>query len=90
MFTYTRAAVERAMKVQEVILRAMARKSTWYLCHIAGDKGYHLYQTRIEPQGTASSRPHPQIISGRNPQAWSQLQRSSTDTKSPSDTPPGL
>jgi hypothetical protein len=26
---YPRAAVERAMKVQEVILRAMAKKITW-------------------------------------------------------------
>jgi hypothetical protein len=30
MFSYTKAAMERAMKVQEVILRAMARKITWY------------------------------------------------------------
>ena len=30
MFSYTRAAVERAMKVQEVILRAMAKKITWW------------------------------------------------------------
>jgi len=29
METYLRAAVERAMKVQEVIMRAMARKITW-------------------------------------------------------------
>jgi hypothetical protein len=29
MFSYTQAAVERAMKVQEVILRAMAKKITW-------------------------------------------------------------
>jgi hypothetical protein len=28
--SYPRAAVERAMKVQEVILRAMARKITWW------------------------------------------------------------
>ncbi len=28
--TYPRAAVERAMKVQEAILRAMARKLTWF------------------------------------------------------------
>src|ERR1700728_4185369 len=27
---YPRAAVERAMKVQEVILRAMAKKITWW------------------------------------------------------------
>ncbi len=29
MVSYTQAAVERAMKVQEVILRAMAKKITW-------------------------------------------------------------
>jgi hypothetical protein len=29
METYPRAAVERAMKVQEVILRAVAKKITW-------------------------------------------------------------
>jgi transposase len=30
MFSYTKAAVERAMQVQEVILRAMAKKITWW------------------------------------------------------------
>jgi len=30
MENYPRAAVERAMKVQEVILRAMAKKITWW------------------------------------------------------------
>ena len=30
MFSYTQAAVERTMKVQEVILRAMAKKITWW------------------------------------------------------------
>ncbi len=30
MFCYPKAAVERAMKVQEVILRAMAKKITWW------------------------------------------------------------
>jgi len=29
METYSRAAVERAMKVQEVILRAVAKKINW-------------------------------------------------------------
>ncbi len=29
METYPRAAVERAMRVQEVILRAIAKKTTW-------------------------------------------------------------
>src|SRR6202007_173080 len=30
MFSYPKAAMERAMKVQEVILRAMAKKITWW------------------------------------------------------------
>ena len=30
MVSYMQAAVERAMKVQEVILRAMAKKITWW------------------------------------------------------------
>ncbi len=34
--TYPRAAVERAMKVQEVILRAMAKKISWWQ---AAEKG---------------------------------------------------
>jgi hypothetical protein len=30
MISYTEAAMERAMKVEEVILRAVARKITWW------------------------------------------------------------
>src|SRR5438874_11760650 len=30
MVSYTQAAMERAMKVQEVILRAVAKKITWW------------------------------------------------------------
>ena len=30
MESYSKAAVERAMKVQEVILRALAKKITWW------------------------------------------------------------
>jgi hypothetical protein len=30
MESYSKAAVERAMKLQEVILRAMAKKITWW------------------------------------------------------------
>src|SRR5438046_9208946 len=30
MVSYTQAAMERAMKVQEVILRAMAKRITWW------------------------------------------------------------
>jgi transposase len=30
MFSYTKAAMERAMKVQEVILRAMEKRIAWW------------------------------------------------------------
>jgi len=30
MISYTKAAMERAMKVQEVILRALAKRITWW------------------------------------------------------------
>jgi len=30
MFSYTQVAMERTMKVQEVILRALAKKITWW------------------------------------------------------------
>ncbi len=30
MFSYTQAAMERTMKVQDVILRAMGKKITWW------------------------------------------------------------
>jgi hypothetical protein len=30
MFSYTKAAMERAMKVQGIILQAMAKKITWW------------------------------------------------------------
>ena len=30
MISYTKAAIERAMKVQEVILRALAKRITWW------------------------------------------------------------
>ena len=30
MISYTRAAMERAMKVQEVILRALAKRIKWW------------------------------------------------------------
>ena len=39
MFSYTQAAMERTMKVQEVILRAMAKKITWWqAAEIIGDQ----------------------------------------------------
>ena len=36
MDSYSKAAMERAMKVQEVILRAMAKKITWWPGSIKG------------------------------------------------------
>jgi transposase len=47
MFSYTKAATERAMKVQEVILRTMARKITWYqAAEIVGISDQHMRRWR--------------------------------------------
>jgi transposase len=47
MFSYTKAAMERAMKVQEVILRAMAKKITWYqAAEIIGISDRHMRRRR--------------------------------------------
>src|SRR5246500_2909696 len=47
MVCYSKAAMERAMKVQEVILRAMARKITWYqAAQILGFTDRHLRRIR--------------------------------------------
>jgi hypothetical protein len=47
MFSYTKAAVERAMKVQEVMLRAWARKITWFqAAEIVGLSDRHLRRIR--------------------------------------------
>src|SRR5712692_4297029 len=54
MFTYTKAAMERAMKVQEVILRAMARKITWWqAAEIIGisDRSMRRWRERYEEHG---------------------------------------
>jgi len=54
MESYPRAAVERAMKVQEVILRAMAKKITWLqAAHIAGmsDRQMRRLRWRYEKYG---------------------------------------
>ena len=53
--TYPRAAVERAMKVQEVILRAMAKKITWWqAAEIIGlsDRQMRRWRERYEARGT--------------------------------------
>ena len=45
--SYPRAAVERAMKVQEVILQAMAKKITWYqAAEIIGISDRHMWRWR--------------------------------------------
>ena len=52
--TYPRAAVERAMKVQEVILRAMAKKITWWqAAEIIGlsDRQMRRWRERYEERG---------------------------------------
>ena len=47
MEAYPRAAVERAMKVQEVMLRAIARTITWYqAAEILGISDRHLRRWR--------------------------------------------
>src|SRR6201987_911572 len=47
MFSYSKAAVERAMKIQEVILRAMAKKITWWQgAEILGFSDRHLRRIR--------------------------------------------
>ena len=54
MESYSRAAMERAMKVQEVILQAMARKITWYqAAEIIGISDRHMrrWRERYEEHG---------------------------------------
>src|SRR5258708_32854671 len=47
MISYTKAAMERAMKVQEVILRAMAKKITWWqAAEILGISDRHMRRWR--------------------------------------------
>ena len=47
MFSYTKAAMERAMKVQEVILRTLAKKITWWqAAEIIGISDRHMRRWR--------------------------------------------
>ena len=47
MFSYSEAPVERAMKSQQVLLRAMARKITWWqAAEILGFSDRHLRRIR--------------------------------------------
>ena len=54
MVAYTKAAVERAMQVQEVILRAMAKRITWWqAAEIIGisDRSMRRWRERYEQHG---------------------------------------
>jgi transposase len=54
MVAYTKAAVERAMQVQEVILRAMAKRITWWqAAQIIGisDRSMRRWRERYEQHG---------------------------------------
>src|ERR1700739_4209032 len=54
MFCYPKAAVGRAMKVQEVILRALAKKITWWqAAEILGisDRQMRRWKERYEQEG---------------------------------------
>jgi len=54
MESYPRAAVERAMKVQEVILRAMAKKMTWWQAAEIigiGDRQMRRWRERYQQHG---------------------------------------
>jgi hypothetical protein len=54
MLVYSQAAVERAMKIQEVILRAMAKKITWWqAAEIIGisDRQMRRWHERLEEFG---------------------------------------
>jgi transposase len=46
MFSYPKAAMERTMKVQEVILRAMAKQITWCKQRIIGISDRHMRRWR--------------------------------------------
>jgi Homeodomain-like domain len=54
MDSYSRTATERAMKVQEVILRAMAKKITWWQAAEIigiGDRQMRRWRERYEEFG---------------------------------------
>src|SRR5258708_29274022 len=54
MESYTRAAVERAMRVQDVMLQAMAKKITWWqAAEILGISDRHMrrWRERYEREG---------------------------------------
>src|ERR1700691_4523688 len=73
MFSYPKAAVERAMQVQEVILRALARKITWWqAAEIIGisDRQMRRWRERYDEFGfrglfdRRGGRPSPKRVAG--------------------------
>jgi hypothetical protein len=53
MEAYPRAAMERAMKVQEVMLQAMAKKITWWqAAEILGISDRHMRRWLVEGCGS--------------------------------------
>src|ERR1700686_2676043 len=73
MISYTRAAMERAMKVQEVILRALAKKITWWqAAEIIGisDRQMRRWRERYEEFGIRGlfdrrrGKPSPKRVAG--------------------------
>jgi hypothetical protein len=54
MESYSRAAMERMMKVQEVILQAMAKRITWYqAAEIIGISDRHMRRWRAFQRSTS-------------------------------------
>jgi hypothetical protein len=52
MFSYTKTATERMMKIQEVLLRAMAKKITWLqAAEILGYSDRHVRRIRERYEG---------------------------------------
>jgi len=54
LFTYSRVAVERAVKVQDMTLQAMAKKITWWrAAEILGTSAQHMqrWRERYEEEG---------------------------------------
>jgi hypothetical protein len=55
MDSYSKAAMERTMKIQEVLLRAMARKITWFqAAEILGFTDRHVRRIRLGEQALTS------------------------------------
>ena len=86
MFSCTKAAMERTMKVQEVILRALAKKITWWqAAEIIGisDRQMRRWQERYEEFGFRGlfgrrrEKPSPKKVPlGRVEKSWGCIGRS--------------